>query len=97
MITNAKIERKKSDIARTEIKLAEVKARLRTQKLELIDLEDAEIVAMFRSEVITEEDFAALMRSRREAENEIEEESQNERISAAQERREETTDAISEN
>jgi hypothetical protein len=67
MITNPRIERKKADIARTEVKFAEVKARLRAQKLELIDLEDMEIVAMFRKDVITEDDFIALRRSRQEA------------------------------
>ena len=64
MITNPKIERKKADIARTEAKLTDVKARLRQQREELTKLEDDEIVAMFRSEVITEDDFAALLRSR---------------------------------
>ena len=69
MITNPKIERKKKDIARTEVKLTEVKGRLREQKQEFVKLENDEIVAMFRSELITEEGYAALMRSRREAEN----------------------------
>jgi hypothetical protein len=66
MITNPKIERKKADIARTETRLAEVRARLRQQKDELIKLEDDEIVALFRNEIITEDDFASLLRSRRE-------------------------------
>ena len=66
-ITNPKIERKKADIARTEMNLAEIKARLRKQKDELIDLENDEIVAMFRSECINE-DILALLRSRRETE-----------------------------
>lgn len=66
MITNPKIERKKADITRTETKLAEIRARLRQQKEELTKLEDDEIVAMFRSEVITEDDLAVLKNSRRE-------------------------------
>ena len=74
MVTNSRIEKKKSDIARTEAKLVEVKARLRAQKQELIDLENDEIVAMFRSEVITEEDFAALLRARREDEEALRDE-----------------------
>ena len=70
MITNLKIERKKADIARTEAKLTDVRARLRQQKEELTKLEDDEIVALFRNEIITEDDFAKLLRSRREnAEN----------------------------
>ena len=70
MITNPKIERKKADIARTETKLTEVKARLRQQKEELTKLEDDEIVAMFRSEIMNEDDFFALLRSRREGASE---------------------------
>jgi hypothetical protein len=66
MITNKKIERKKADIAKTETLLAEVKARLREQRQELTDLENEEIVALFRKEVITEDDFAALIRERKE-------------------------------
>ena len=65
-VTNPKIERKKADIARTEVKFAEIKARLRQQKEELIELEDDEIVAMFRDEY-RNEDFLALLRSRRES------------------------------
>ena len=98
MITNPKIERKKTDITKTEAKLAEVKGKLREQKQELIKLENDEIVAMFRNEILTEDDFAALMRSRREAENGDEDDSLNERTSdATQNGKEETTDALSEN
>jgi len=74
MVTNPKIERKKADIARTETKLTEVRARLRQQKEELTKLEDDEIVALFRNEVITEDDFAKLLRSRRESAEEPEDE-----------------------
>ena len=65
------------------MKFAEIKARLREQKIELRILEDDEIVAMFRSEVITEDDFAALIRARREAESEYEDESDGEEIHTA--------------
>jgi len=98
MITNAKIERKKSDIARTEATLADVKAKLRGKKQELRKLEDEEIVAMFRSELLTEEGYAALMRSRREAEIDDEDDLPDEQTSSAQKiKKEETTDALSEN
>ena len=97
MITNPKIERKKKEIIRTEEILAEVKAKLREKKLELIKLENDEIVAMFRSELLTEDGYAALMRSRREAENDIEDDSPDERISIAQINKEETKNALSEN
>ena len=97
MITNPKIEKKKAEISRTEGTLADIKAKLREKKQELRKLEDDEIVAMFRKEVITEDDFAALMRSRREAEIDDEDDLPNERTSVTQKRKEETTDAFSEN
>jgi Tfp pilus assembly major pilin PilA len=96
MITNPKIERKKADITRTEMKMSEIKAKLREQKSDLVNLENEEIVAMFRKEVITEDDFAALMRSRRDAENDDADDSLNERITPAKKREEESTDALSE-
>jgi len=67
MITNPKIERKKADIARTESKLNNIKARLRQQKEELIKLEDEEIVAKFRNERMNEDDYAVLLHPRRAA------------------------------
>ena len=89
-ITNPKIERKKAEIARTEIKLTEIKARLRRQKDELTELEDDEIVAMFRNEH-TNEDFLALLRSRRE--NAVNSED-DEIKQKSQESREEDKDAV---
>ena len=74
MVTNKKIEKKKAEIARTEAYFAEVKEKLRAKKRELIDLENDEIIAMFRSEIITEEDFAALLRARREEEEALRDE-----------------------
>jgi hypothetical protein len=97
MITNPKIERKKSDIARTEVKFAEIKSKLREQKHDLLDLENEEIVAMFRKEVITEDDFRALIRSRQELETDDVDDSPNERMIATQERKEEKPDALFEN
>ena len=109
MITNPKIERKRTDIARTEVRLAEVKARLREQKQELVKLENDEIVAMFRSELLTEDGFAALMRARREAQIDDDDDlpderapsntpfTQNENSNTAQKRKEEATDALIEN
>jgi len=97
MITNPKIERKKSDITKTETKLADVKAKLREQRHELIDLENEEIVAMFRKEVITEDDFSALMKARREAEAENDDDIPKERISTNLPEKEEKPDALSEN
>ena len=97
MITNPKIERKKKDITKTEAKFAEVKAKLREQRHELIALENEEIVAMFRREVITEDDFSALMRSRRELENDGEDDSETENPAKLQEEKEGQPDADIEN
>lgn len=96
MITNPKIERKKADIARTETKLAEVRVRLRQQKDELIKLEDEEIVALFRNEIITEDDFAALLRSRCESAEEPADESEGNEKSPKK-REDELPDVFSEN
>jgi hypothetical protein len=96
VITNAKIERKKTEIARIEMTLAETKGKLREKKQELIKLENDEIVAMFRSELLTEDGYAALMRSRREAEYDDEDDSPNERTPKTK-IKEESTDALSEN
>jgi len=65
MITNSKIERKRAEVARAETKLANMRTKLRVLKDELTQLENEEIVAQFRSEVITEDGFAALLHSRR--------------------------------
>ncbi len=52
MITNPRIERKKTEITKTEAKLNEVKTKLREQKQELVSLENEEIVALFRRLVL---------------------------------------------
>jgi hypothetical protein len=96
VITNPKIKRKKADIARTEAQLAEVKAKLRNQKQDLIRLENEEIVAMFRKEVITEDDLKTLMRSRQENENDGEGDTPDKQTTAVQEK-EEISNALSEN
>lgn len=96
MITNPRIEKKKTDIARTEVKFMEVKAKLREQRQELIALENEEIVAMFRKEVITEDDLKALMRSRQEIESDDEDDLPNENSEMSQ-REEKIINAFIEN
>jgi len=91
MVTNPKIEKKKEEIIKTQARLTEIKNKLREKRQELIDLENEEIVAMFRSEIITEDDFAALMRSRREQEFEDDDDE------SAFEEKEEKLNAFSEN
>ena len=91
MVTNPKIEKKKEEIIKAQARLTEIKNKLREKRQELIDLENEEIVAMFRSEIITEDDFAALMRSRREQEFEDDDDE------SAFEEKEEKLNAFSEN
>ena len=93
IITNPKIERKKTDIARTEAKIAEFREKLRSQKQELKDLEDDEIVALFRKETLTEDALRLLRSQRKQENNDAGEPAQ---IPARQEK-EEKTDARSEN
>jgi hypothetical protein len=94
VITNPKIERKKTDIARTEVQLTEVRSKLSRQKHELRALEDEEIVAMFRNELYNEDEFFALMRSRRETTS-VDEDDENSGMT--RERKEETNNALYEN
>ena len=60
MVTNPKIEKKKSEIARTEAMIAEHKTKLNKLKQELTALENEEIVALFRREDVTDANLAAL-------------------------------------
>jgi len=67
---NPRIARKKADIARAEEKIAELRDKLREQKLELTALENDEIIAMYRKENFSEDEFFALLRSQRKAQRE---------------------------
>jgi hypothetical protein len=62
-ITNPKIEKQKSEIAKTKARIAEFQAKQREQEKQLRHLEDAEIVAMFRSERINDEHLETLRES----------------------------------
>ena len=57
-ISNAKIEKLKSDIDKSKAKIAEYQAKLKEQEKLLVTLEDLEIVARYRSQT-GNEDFAA--------------------------------------
>ena len=64
---NAKIERTITEINKTKDKIAEFQARLRTLEQQKITLENEEIVALYRKEKLTEDDFIAYIKARREA------------------------------
>jgi guanylate kinase len=95
IISNSLIERKKSAIARTEDNYAEIKARLKKQKQELRKLEDFEIVAMFRKDMMSEEKYAELMNSRSEVDIDDDDDAPDEQISTKHNKKEGTPDALS--
>lgn len=55
---NPKIKRVMEEIEKTKVKLAEQQARLRELERQKTELENAEIVAIFRKEKMTEDEFA---------------------------------------
>ena len=59
-ITNPKIEKAKTEIAKTKAKIAEMQTKLRGQERHVKDLEDLEIVARFRKEVFSDSNLAAI-------------------------------------
>ena len=59
-LTNPKIEKQKTEIGKTKAKIAEFQAKLREQEKVLRNLEDLEIVAMFRNERLSDEHLATL-------------------------------------
>lgn len=63
-MTNPKIEKVDASIAKTKAKIAEYQAKLRDLERQRTVLEDAEIVARFRSENLTDDDIAELVRMR---------------------------------
>ena len=63
---NAKIERVIRDIDKTKERIAQQQAKLRSLEKQKIDLENEEIVAMFRREKFSEDEFVALLRTQRE-------------------------------
>jgi DNA-binding transcriptional regulator YiaG len=71
-MTNPKIEKVKTAIARTKDIIADQQNKLRDLEKQKIQLENEEIVAMFRREKLNEDEFAALLRSGREAEDRAE-------------------------
>ena len=64
---NKKLERTIADIDKTNATIAQYQAKLRELEQQKTALENAEIVALFRKERLTEDDFRAYIQSRREA------------------------------
>ena len=64
-MANPKIEKVNADIARTKDKIAEYTKKLRDLEQKKIGLENEEIVALFRREKLSEDEFAALLKTGR--------------------------------
>ena len=62
---NAKIERVCAEIEKVKEKVAQQQARLRDLERQKTNLENAEIVALYRRENFSEDEFAALLRTQR--------------------------------
>jgi len=61
-MTNPKIEKVKASIAKTKTTIAEHQNKLRDLERQKIQLENDEIVALFRREKLNEDEFAQLLR-----------------------------------
>jgi Holliday junction resolvasome RuvABC DNA-binding subunit len=61
-MTNAKIEKIRSDIAKTKGKVAEYNAKLREQEKALKQATDEAVLAMFRDENVSDEQLRAVRR-----------------------------------
>ena len=66
-MSNTKIERVKTEIEKTKDKITELQAKLRDLEREKKRLEDMEIVALVRSEKISDAELERLMQSLRRA------------------------------
>ncbi|AOT68773.1 DUF4315 family protein [Geosporobacter ferrireducens] len=55
---NPRIQKVMGEIEKTKTKISEFQARLRELERQKIELENAEIVAIFRKEKMTEDEFA---------------------------------------
>lgn len=67
-MTNPKIEKVKSEMEKTKNKIAEYQAKYRDLEREKTRLENDDIVALVRSEKISDAELTALMRSLRKEE-----------------------------
>jgi len=62
-MTNPKIEKVKASIAKTKATIADHQAKLRELEKQKIQLENDEIVALYRREKLNEDEFKELLRS----------------------------------
>jgi hypothetical protein len=62
-MTNNKIEKINEEIAKTKTKISEYQAKLRAQEKQKTDIENEQIIALVRSERISDAELNALMQS----------------------------------
>ena len=62
---NSRIDKVCTEITKTKAKMAECQAKLRELEKQKISLENEEIVAMFRREIVSEDELYSLLRSQR--------------------------------
>ena len=62
-LSNPKIDRARAGIAKTEERIKELRDKLRDQRQELTQLENEEIVALYRKERYNEDEYAALLQA----------------------------------
>lgn len=67
-MSNPKIEKVKADIEKTKSKIAALQSKLREQEREKIRLENEDIIALVRSERLSDAELNALMLSFRKEE-----------------------------
>ena len=99
-MTNPKIEKVKSDIVRTKTAIAEYQKKLRDLERQKTELENLEIIAIYRKENFSEDEFAELLRSQRkskERQNEVLRDEKPETASTQEAYEGEKTDANIEN
>ena len=65
IMTNPKIEKVKANITKIKATIENNQAKLKELEQEKIQLENDEIIALFRREKLNEDEFAELLRSQR--------------------------------
>ena len=67
-MTNPKIDKVKANIAKTKAIIEDYQGKLKELERQKIQLENDEIVALFRREKLNEDEFAALLLSKKKEE-----------------------------
>jgi hypothetical protein len=82
LMTNPKIERVKEDIAKTKARISEYTSKLRELERHKTDLENLEIIALFRREKLSEDEFSALLNSQRKEKESDTQDAENDEVAS---------------